>query len=82
MYFGSYDDYLYALYPDGTMKWQYKMTYGTETNPSIGPDGTIFVGDDMLYAINPDGTLKWTFDPGSNQDIFQSSPAVLGTYTA
>jgi hypothetical protein len=76
IYVGSYDGYLYALHPDGTMKWQYKLRYGTETNPSIGPDGTIYVGDNKLYAINPDGTLKWTFDPGSNQDIFQSSPAV------
>jgi len=76
IYVGSYDDYLYALHPDGTLKWKYKLKYGTETNPSIGPDGTIYVGDDRLYAINPDGTLKWTFNLGSNQDIFQSSPAV------
>jgi len=76
IYVGSYDDYLYALHPDGTLKWKYKLKYGTETNPSIGPDGTIYVGDDKLYAINPDGTLKWTFNLGSNQDIFQSSPAV------
>ena len=76
IYVGSYDDYLYALNPDGTLKWRYKLKYGTETNPSIGPDGTIYVGDDKLYAVNPEGTLKWTFDPGSNQDIFQSSPAI------
>jgi len=76
IYIGSYDDYLYAIYPNGTMRWQYKLKYGTETNPSIGPDGTIYVGDDKLYAINPDGTLKWTFNPGSDQDIFQSSPAI------
>jgi len=76
IYVGSYDGYLYALYPDGSLKWKYKLKYGTETNPSIGPDGTIYVGDDKLYAINPDGTLKWTFNLGSNQDIFQSSPAV------
>ena len=76
IYVGSYDDYLYALHPDGLLKWKYKLKYGTETNPSIGPDGTIYVGDDKLYAINPDGTLKWTFGLGSDQDIFQSSPAV------
>jgi len=76
IYVGSYDDYLYALNPDGSVKWQSKVGYGIETNPSIGPDGTIYVGDDKLYAINPDGTRKWTFDPGEDQDIFQSSPAV------
>ncbi|MEA3458292.1 MAG: PQQ-binding-like beta-propeller repeat protein [Candidatus Thermoplasmatota archaeon] len=76
IYFGSYDSYLYALYQDGSLKWKIKTGAGTETNPSIGPDGTIYVGDDKLYALNPDGTLKWTFDPGPDQDIFQSSPAV------
>jgi len=76
IYVGSYDGYLYALHPDGSLKWKYKLKYGTETNPSIGPDGTIYVGDDKLYAINPDGTFKWAFNLGSNQDIFQSSPAV------
>ena len=76
IYVGSFDGYLYALFPDGNMKWQCKIGAGTETNPSLGPDGTIYVGGEKLYAINPNGTLKWTFDPGPNQDIFQSSPAV------
>ena len=30
------------------------------TGPSIGADGTIYVGSDKgLYAINPEGTQKW-----------------------
>jgi len=58
------------------VKWKYKLKWGTETNPSIGPDGTIYVGDDRLYAINPDGTLKWTFDLDEDEEIFQSSPAI------
>lgn len=59
------------------MLWKSKVGHGTETNPSIGPDGTIYVGGDYLWAINPeDGSKKWTFDLGSNQHIHQSSPAV------
>lgn len=31
--------------------------------PSVGPDGTVFVGsaDFSFYAVNPDGTMKWRF---------------------
>jgi hypothetical protein len=77
IYVGSYDDYLYALNPDGSVKWQSKVGYGIETNPSIGPDGTIYVGGSRLWAINPvDGSKRWSFDPGDDQIIFQSSPAV------
>jgi len=66
---------LYAVNPDGTLKWEYdpgpadcprKKTwcYGTiETSPVIGPDGTIYFGrgDGVLRAVNPDGTEKWEF---------------------
>ena len=77
IYVGSFDGYLYALFPDGSVKWQCRIGAGTETNPSIGPDGTIYVGGLRLYAVNPeDGTLKWSFDPGEDQIIAKSSPAV------
>jgi hypothetical protein len=53
-----------------TLKWSV-ATDGAPASPSIGPDGTIFVGDEFianpqsgittgsLYAVTPDGTLKW-----------------------
>jgi outer membrane protein assembly factor BamB len=76
IFVGSYDGYLYAFYPNGDLKWK-SSGHGTETNPSIGPDGTIYIGDDKLYAINPDdGSRKWAFDLGNNRHIHQSSPAV------
>ena len=47
IYIGSFDDYLYALYPNnGTMKWKYGA--GTETNPSIASDGTIYIGSNKV----------------------------------
>ena len=68
IYIGSLDKNLYALNPDGTLKWTY-TTGGKmqRTSPSIGTDGTIYIGnaDNNLYAINPDGTLKWTYTFGS-----------------
>ncbi|HVO74903.1 MAG TPA: PQQ-binding-like beta-propeller repeat protein [Ignavibacteriaceae bacterium] len=61
VYCVSFDNYLYAIYPNGTMKWKTFVNAGT--NPTIGPDGTIYAGWDVLYAINPNGSVKWTF-PG------------------
>ena len=60
IYVGSSDNKLYALKPDGTLKWSYATTSGIYT-PAIGADGTIYIGSDKFYALNPDGTLKWTY---------------------
>ena len=77
IYVGSYNDYLYAINPDGTLKWRFKTEWAIfhYSSPAIGSDGTIYIGstDTYLYAINPDGTLKWRFETGS--DIY-SSPAI------
>jgi len=53
---------LYAIRADGTLKWSV-LTGTIVYFPSIGSDGTIFVGagDQHLYAINPDGTLMWNY---------------------
>jgi outer membrane protein assembly factor BamB len=79
---------LYAINPNGSLKWIYdpgpleEHYLGTiETSPTIGPDGTIYIGrgDGILRAVNPDGTQKWAFEtiPNTNGrgQIF-SSPAI------
>ncbi len=77
VYIGSFDGYLYALNPNGTMKWKCGVGhYGTETNPSFGSDGIIYVGRQYLYAIYPNGTIKWSFDMGPGRSIHTSSPAI------
>jgi hypothetical protein len=75
VYIGSEDDYLYALNPDGSLKWRYQTGYSVSSSPAIGSDGTVYVGscDDYLYALNPDGSLKWGYQTGSYVD---SSPAI------
>ncbi len=62
---------LYALKPDGTRKWRYRLTGGAvpdiPSSPAISPDGTIYVGetlespegDGVVLAVNPDGRLQW-----------------------
>ncbi len=64
-----------------TQDWSFQTNDGVAGSPTIGPDGTIYVGsgwathatDSALYAINPDGSLKWKFKTG---DAVFSSPAI------
>ena len=66
-----------------TLQWTYPTNEGVASSPSIGPDGTIYVGagwfwqyntDSALYALNPDGTLKWKFY--TRRGVF-SSPTIV-----
>lgn len=57
---------VYALNPDGTVKWTY--TRSTQpfdlASPSIGSDGTVYIGtgDDYLLALNgTTGARKWRY---------------------
>lgn len=54
---------LYAIDPEGNIKWSYVigMVYGT--SPVIGSDGTIYMADydGVLYALTQDGNLKWSY---------------------
>jgi outer membrane protein assembly factor BamB len=46
---------LYALNPDGTLRWEFHTGDSIHSSAAIGEDGTIYVGswDDYLYAIEP-----------------------------
>jgi outer membrane protein assembly factor BamB len=73
---GGGDSSLYAINPDGTLKWQFKTdkglyTPGVFSSPTIGPDGTIYIGalDQHLYALEDSNTyakLKWKTKVGQN----------------
>jgi outer membrane protein assembly factor BamB len=58
---------LYAIKPNGTKKWTFPMGGLATSTPTIGLDGTIYVGSDdhKLYAGSPNGTKQWEFDQGS-----------------
>jgi len=80
IYTGS--DELYAIYPNGTLKWKYDDWYGVieHTAPAIDENGTIYVGLTInvfnskdFYAFYPNGTVKWIYPVGEN--VF-SSPAI------
>ena len=64
LYFGSWDEYLYCLYPNGTVFWKYDIPSYIDTCPAIDEDGVIYIGcywDYYLDAIYPNGTRKWRF---------------------
>lgn len=62
-YIGAVDK-VYAVNPDGTIKWTHATGGVVNAMPAIASDGTIIVGaeDDKLYAIRPDGRLRWQVD--------------------
>lgn len=63
---------LKAINSDGTLKWNYTINYGANSNsgfsgtPAITKDGTIYIpgftdSGGFLLALNSDGTLKWNY---------------------
>ncbi len=75
IYFGSWDNHLYALNPNGTQKWNYTTSGWISTSPAIGSDGTIYFGswDNNTYALDPNGTQKWNY---TTKGQILSSPAI------
>lgn len=72
--------YLYAITPEGSLKWKYETNGWVSSCPALAEDGTIYIGSvgGYLYAVNPGGTLKWSFQ---TTVPFMSSPAVGGDGT-
>jgi outer membrane protein assembly factor BamB len=55
--FGSQDDRLYCLEPDGHLRWSVELGGDVDSSPTLAADGTIFVGSDdrKLYALRVQG---------------------------
>lgn len=53
---------LFAVSPNGTLKWSFHSQTGAGT-PAIGVDGTIYFTSlsSNFCAVSPQGTLRWTF---------------------
>lgn len=53
---------------------------GIETDPIIGPDGTVYLGanNGILYGLDPEsGDIRWAFPTGFDTDGIYSTPAIL-----
>jgi len=75
IYLGTQYNEVYAIYPNGTVKWIFKTNDSIHSSPAVGIDDTIYIGssDSNLYAINPNGSLKWKFKTGN---MINASPAM------
>lgn len=81
VYIGGEDYYLYAIQPDGALKWRYTLGGAhASASPTIAEDGTIYVGatNGVLYAVKSDGTRRWSYRTGSS---LYMSPALTQTGT-
>ena len=75
IYQTTFDGKLFAVTPQGEIKWTFKTAREIESSPAIADDGTIYFGsrDRKFYAVTPQGKLKWTFATSAWND---SSPAI------
>lgn len=78
IYIGTKGLDLYAVYPNGTMKWRYDadgLIWGT---PALADNGDIYCttwgGNGYLHTITKNGTERWYF----NQESSSSSSPTIG----
>lgn len=56
------NSFLFAITPDGKIKWKLKLYGYIDNYPVISKDGTIFIAnqnDKYFYSINPNGSINW-----------------------
>lgn len=72
---------LYAVNPDGTVKWNvtFENLYSSIA-PTIGDNGLIYIMSDyevpVLTAINPDGTIRWQYTFREYESNVASYPVI------
>jgi hypothetical protein len=79
IYSADLNGHLYALTPDGGLKWIFNSAPAGPVQQSVdvGADGTIyFARGNVLYAVNPDGTQKWRIADQISFRPVQSGPNV------
>ena len=60
IYAAGVGGHLYALTPNGGLKWIFRGKFPVVQSVSVGADNTAyFAGSNVVYAVNPNGTLKW-----------------------
>ncbi len=74
----AYENKLFCLNPDGSVKWKYKEI-NIWGGPVIDDNGIIYIHSDELIALYPNGTEKWIIDLGDNDCYGYPSIAPDGT---
>lgn len=90
IYFGTQNASLYAVDPDGNLKWKWKYDgwgpQAFESSCAIGEDGTIYVADDIaipnyFFALSPEGEKKWVYETHVVYGAMDASPVLLSDGT-
>ncbi|MGC5325067.1 PQQ-binding-like beta-propeller repeat protein [Brevibacillus sp. SYSU BS000544] len=81
VYAGADGGHLYAIKPDGTKKWAFKINGDFSEAPVIGKGGVVYfrTTENKLYAVNPNGTKKWVVGVGKDKLSSGISIGVDGT---
>lgn len=68
--------HLYAINPDGTLKWEFGALGPIDSSPSIGADGTIYIGSDgTIYGYGPTMHEYVTVNPATEGYIYVIDPS-------
>jgi len=60
LYISSDFEDLYAIYPNGTRKWQRDLDGNLVFQAALGPDNVIYIGTSKwFYSFYSNGTLRW-----------------------
>jgi putative pyrroloquinoline-quinone binding quinoprotein len=77
--YGSSNQGIFAISPDGKLKWH--ALYGSVSYTAMGNDGILYAAEmhGMIFGVSPDGTVSWK--PGYGLIGFHAPPAIgcLGT---
>jgi subtilisin family serine protease/outer membrane protein assembly factor BamB len=76
IYFGCSDKNLYALNPDGSLRWTFPTGNAIKfSSPVVAADGSITIGsyDGKVYCVEPEGTLRRVYATSSTVN---SSPII------
>ncbi|MEO0077506.1 MAG: PQQ-binding-like beta-propeller repeat protein [candidate division WOR-3 bacterium] len=77
-------EHLIAISTEGTLRWRYQTGSSIIGVPTVGRDGTVYVGSngDKLTAVNPDGTKQWEFSTGGPGGFGSTAIGADGTVYA
>ncbi len=83
IYVSSSDSHMYAINPDGSMKWRTQTDgHSDSSSAALGADGTLYFGiffQPLIYAINSDGSIKWSNTIGESGYVAAPAIAADGT---
>lgn len=74
-------DAIYAINPEGTIRWRFPTNGHVSNAPAVAPDGTVVAGsqDNLIYALTKEGSKRWDFRA---RDDVESTPAIEEDGTA